>query len=32
MLGISTRTVQYRLHQYNEAPRSDLEVVKRTDK
>jgi DNA-binding NtrC family response regulator len=29
MLGISTRTIQYRLHQYNEAPRSDLDVVKR---
>ena len=27
MLGISPRTIQYRLHQYNEAPRSDLEVV-----
>jgi DNA-binding NtrC family response regulator len=29
MLGISTRTVQYRLHQYNEAPRSDFDVVKK---
>ncbi|MFT3697034.1 MAG: sigma-54 dependent transcriptional regulator [Kofleriaceae bacterium] len=29
MLGISTRTVQYRMHQYNEATRSDLDVVKR---
>ena len=27
MLGISTRTVQYRLHQYQAAPRSDVEVV-----
>jgi two-component system NtrC family response regulator/two-component system response regulator HydG len=27
MLGISTRTIQYRLHQYSEAPRSDVEVV-----
>ncbi len=30
LLGISTRTIQYRLHQYNEAPRSDVDVV-RTD-
>jgi two-component system response regulator HydG len=29
ILGISTRTIQYRLHQYNEAPRSDVDVVKR---
>jgi len=29
MLGISTRTIQYRLHQYNEAPRSDLDVVRK---
>jgi DNA-binding NtrC family response regulator len=27
MLGISPRTIQYRLHEYNEAPRSDLDVV-----
>jgi len=27
MLGISTRTIQYRLHQYNEAPRSKQRVV-----
>ncbi len=27
ILGISTRTIQYRLHQYNEAPRSDVAVV-----
>jgi DNA-binding NtrC family response regulator len=27
MLGISVRTIQYRLHQYNEAPRSDVDVV-----
>jgi DNA-binding NtrC family response regulator len=27
MLGISPRTIQYRLHQYNEAPRSDVDVV-----
>ena len=29
MLGISVRTIQYRLHQYNEAQRSDVDVVKR---
>jgi DNA-binding NtrC family response regulator len=29
MLGISPRTIQYRLHQYNEAPRSDREVVRK---
>ena len=27
MLGISTRTIQYRLHEYSDAPRSDIEVV-----
>jgi two-component system response regulator HydG len=27
MLGISTRTIQYRLHEYSEAPRSDIAVV-----
>ena len=27
MLGISTRTIQYRLHEYQAAPRSDVEVV-----
>jgi DNA-binding NtrC family response regulator len=27
MLGISTRTIQYRLHEYNGAPRSEVEVV-----
>ena len=27
MLGISVRTIQYRLHEYNEAPRSDVAVV-----
>ncbi len=31
MLGISTRTVQYRLHDYNEAARSDVAVVKKPD-
>jgi DNA-binding NtrC family response regulator len=29
ILGISVRTIQYRLHQYNSAPRSDIEVVRR---
>jgi DNA-binding NtrC family response regulator len=29
MLGISARTIQYRLHEYNEAPRSDVDVVKK---
>jgi DNA-binding NtrC family response regulator len=28
MLGISTRTIQYRLHEYNDAPRSEVEVVR----
>jgi DNA-binding NtrC family response regulator len=28
MLGISTRTIQYRLHEYNEAPRSEVDVVR----
>jgi DNA-binding NtrC family response regulator len=32
ILGISVRTIQYRLHQYNEAPRSDVDVVRATDK
>jgi DNA-binding NtrC family response regulator len=27
MLGISARTIQYRLHQYQAAPRSDVDVV-----
>jgi DNA-binding NtrC family response regulator len=27
MLAISTRTIQYRLHEYNEAPRSEIDVV-----
>jgi DNA-binding NtrC family response regulator len=31
VLGISTRTIQYRLHEYNAAPRSDVEVVRRND-
>ncbi|MBA2540004.1 MAG: sigma-54-dependent Fis family transcriptional regulator [Deltaproteobacteria bacterium] len=29
MLGISVRTIQYRLHQYNEAPRSEVDVVRK---
>ena len=29
VLGISVRTIQYRLHQYNEAPRSDIAVVQK---
>jgi DNA-binding NtrC family response regulator len=29
MLGISARTIQYRLHDYNEAPRSEVDAVKR---
>jgi DNA-binding NtrC family response regulator len=28
MLGLSTRTIQYRLHDYNAAPHSNVEVVK----
>ncbi|HSN28305.1 MAG TPA: sigma-54 dependent transcriptional regulator [Kofleriaceae bacterium] len=31
MLGISTRTIQYRLHQYQQAPRSDTAAVKKSD-
>jgi DNA-binding NtrC family response regulator len=30
ILGISVRTIQYRLHQYNEAPRSEVQVVKKS--
>jgi DNA-binding NtrC family response regulator len=29
ILGISVRTIQYRLHQYNEAPRSEMDVVRK---
>ena len=29
ILGISVRTIQYRLHEYNEAPRSEVEAVRR---
>ena len=32
VLGISARTIQYRLHAYNDAPRSDVEVVEATAK
>ncbi len=32
MLGISARTIQYRLHDYNAAPRSEVEAVKRETK
>ena len=28
MLGISVRTIQYRLHDYNQAPRSEIEAVR----
>jgi DNA-binding NtrC family response regulator len=28
VLGISSRTIQYRLHQYSEAPHSEVEVVR----
>jgi hypothetical protein len=27
ILKISARTIQYRLHEYNQAPRSDVDVV-----
>jgi DNA-binding NtrC family response regulator len=29
MLGISARTIQYRLHEYHQAPRSDVQVVRK---
>ena len=29
MLGVSVRTIQYRLHEYNAAPRSEIDVVAR---
>ncbi|MEJ7603299.1 MAG: sigma-54 dependent transcriptional regulator [Kofleriaceae bacterium] len=29
ILGISARTIQYRLHEYSEAPHSDLDVVRK---
>jgi DNA-binding NtrC family response regulator len=31
MLGLSTRTIQYRLHEYNEAPRSEVAVVRKDE-
>ncbi len=31
MLGISPRTIQYRLHEYHAAPRSDIEAVQARD-
>jgi DNA-binding NtrC family response regulator len=31
MLGISARTIQYRLHDYNAAPRSDVEAVRKRE-
>lgn len=31
MLGISTRTIQYRMHEYNAAPRSDIVAIRRAD-
>jgi DNA-binding NtrC family response regulator len=32
ILGISPRTIQYRLHEYNAAPRSEVEVVRKEDR
>ncbi len=32
MLGISTRTIQYRLHEYNAAPRSEIEAVRKAER
>jgi two-component system, NtrC family, response regulator AtoC len=32
MLGISVRTIQYRLHEYNAAPRSEVDAVARSSK
>jgi DNA-binding NtrC family response regulator len=31
MLGISARTIQYRLHEYNAAPRSEVAVVRKPE-
>jgi DNA-binding NtrC family response regulator len=31
ILGISARTIQYRLHEYQAAPRSDVQVVQSKD-
>jgi DNA-binding NtrC family response regulator len=30
MLGISTRTIQYRMHEYNAAPRSEVDAVRKS--
>jgi len=32
MLGISTRTIQYRLHEYNAAPKSEVAVVRKAER
>jgi DNA-binding NtrC family response regulator len=32
ILGISARTIQYRMHEYNAAPRSAVEAVKRAER
>jgi DNA-binding NtrC family response regulator len=32
MLGISARTIQYRLHDYNAAPKSDVAVVRKAER
>src|SRR5262249_23575239 len=32
ILGISARTIQYRLHDYNAAPRSEVAVVRKPDR
>jgi DNA-binding NtrC family response regulator len=32
MLGLSSRTIQYRLHDYNAAPRSETAVVRKPDR
>jgi transcriptional regulator with GAF, ATPase, and Fis domain len=32
ILGISTRTIQYRLHDYNAAPKSEVAVVRKTER
>ncbi|MEJ7601806.1 MAG: sigma-54 dependent transcriptional regulator [Kofleriaceae bacterium] len=32
ILGISTRKIQYKLHEYSEAPRSDVDVVRKAER
>lgn len=32
MLGISSRTIQYRLHDYNAAPRSEIAAVRKAER